>query len=198
MTAIAEKILAYAEARPEGALLSARELLHLGERAAVDQALSRLARQGALLRVGRGLYARPRKTRFGESAPAPESILEEIARRTGETITVSGATAANRLGLTTQNPVKAIYLTSGPNRRLRLGRQVVELRHAPAWQLRAGSSRAGDALRALAWYGPSCARAKIGPLRKKLSEEEQAELAAMRSAAPTWLARELSALASHG
>ena len=42
MTSTSQAIKAYAEALPEGATLSARELLHLGERTAVDQALSRL------------------------------------------------------------------------------------------------------------------------------------------------------------
>ncbi len=50
--------------------MSARELLHLGERAAVDQALSRLVRPGELLRVRRGLFASPVKTRFGNRAPS--------------------------------------------------------------------------------------------------------------------------------
>ena len=42
----AKRILALVEALPEGATLSAKALLHLGGRAAVDQALSRLARSG--------------------------------------------------------------------------------------------------------------------------------------------------------
>ncbi len=47
----------YAEEQPEGVPVLAKGLLHLGNRAAVDQALSRLVRRGALLRAGRGVYA---------------------------------------------------------------------------------------------------------------------------------------------
>lgn len=198
MNTTAENILSFAAAQPEGTTLSARELLHLGERATVDQALSRLAKRGELLRVGHGLYALPVKTRFGERPPTPETVVQAIARRTGETITTSGATAANIFGLTTQNPTKMVYLTSGPNRRLRLGQQVVELRHTPAWQLRAPTSRAGDALRALAWHGPSINKGQVKALCAKLSEEEQAELSSLRGRTPTWLAQELSVLTAHG
>jgi hypothetical protein len=41
---------------PEGVPVAAKELLHLGTRADVDQTLSRLVRRGGLIRVGRGLY----------------------------------------------------------------------------------------------------------------------------------------------
>jgi hypothetical protein len=51
---LSEKIIAQARARPEGVPVTAKGLLHLGSRAAVDQALSRLTKRGALLRAGRG------------------------------------------------------------------------------------------------------------------------------------------------
>lgn len=48
-----------------------------------------------------------------------------------------GEVAFNCLGLTSQNTVHAVYLTSGPNPRLHFGSLIVELRHAPRWQLAA-------------------------------------------------------------
>ena len=71
----------------------------------------------------------------------------------GETIVPCGGAAAHILGLTTQVPVRSVYLTSGPDRRLRFGSLEVELRHAPRWQLTAPRRRAGDVIRALAWLG---------------------------------------------
>ena len=58
--------------------------------------------------------------------------------------------AAYVMGLTTQVPVKCIYLTSGPSRTLTLSRGRIELRHAPPWQLVLAGRRAGEAVRALA------------------------------------------------
>ncbi|MCY4008091.1 MAG: DUF6088 family protein [Rhodobacteraceae bacterium] len=195
MTTTSQAIKAYAEALPEGATLSAKELLHFGARAAVDQALSRLVRRGELLRVRRGLFALPVKTRFGVRAPAATTVVENIAKATGEHVSISGAAAASILGLSTQNPARHVFWTSGPSRHLRLGAQEVELRHVPSWQLRLPNSRAGHAFRALAYFGQSEARATLNRIKPRLNEEERSELFGLRANAPTWMAKELSSLA---
>ncbi|MBF9052141.1 hypothetical protein GTA62_19110 [Roseobacter sp. HKCCD9010] len=196
MTTTSQAIKAYAEALPEGGTLSAKELLHLGERAAVDQALSRLVKRGELLRVRRGLFALPVKTRFGERAPSANTVVENIAKATGERVSISGAAAANILGLSTQNPACQVFWTSGPSRQLKLGAQAVELKHVPSWQLRAPNSRAGHAFRALAYFGQPEAREALNRIKPRLNEEERSELFELRANAPTWMAKELSALAA--
>lgn len=192
MYTIGEEILAYSNGLPEGTVLSARAFLHLGSRAAIDQALSRLARSGEFLRVERGRYVRSVATRFGVRAPAPEKVVEGLAALSGETVVPSGAVAANALGLTTQVPVRPVFLTSGGSRRLRLGKQVVELKHAPAWQLNAAGRTAGQAVRALAWLGPSHAPAAAMTLKQSLSREEIEELVNARGGLPMWLAKTVS------
>jgi hypothetical protein len=124
----AEQILAYAAILPEDAPLTAKVLLHLGSRAATDQALSRLTRQGKLMSSGRGMYVRLIESRFGTRTPSPEKVVSETARLRGETVAPYGAAAANRLGLTTQVPMRTIYLTSGRSRCLNLGAQSIELK----------------------------------------------------------------------
>jgi len=106
---IAEKILGQAKTLPEGALISAKELLHLGSRAAVDQALKRLEARNELMRLVRGVYVRPVKTRFGVRAPSAERVVEGIAATRAETVVAHGAAAANSLGLTTQVPTKLVF-----------------------------------------------------------------------------------------
>lgn len=196
MNTTAESIKAYAMTLPEGATVSAKELLHLGERAAVDQALSRMARRGEFMRVKRGLFTLPVKTRFGARSPSVEAVVESITKSTGETVSVSGASAANILGLSTQNPTRQVYWTSGPSRRLKLGAQSVELQHVPSWQLRAPQSRAGHAFRAMAWYGRTEAAQALRHIKLLLNETERRELFSLRGGAPTWLAKELSVLAA--
>ena len=119
--------LEYASALPEAAPLCPGALLHLGRRAAVDQALSRLVRAGQLLRIFRGVYMRPIETRFGLCSPSVEKAIESLSALWGETIVPSGGAAANVLGLTTQVPVQPVYLTSGPSRRLRTESRTVWL-----------------------------------------------------------------------
>ena len=98
MTTLPESILLHAESLSEGGVLSPKEFLHLGGRAAVDQALSRLTKEGKLLRVARGTYVVPVSSRFGTRAPAPEKVMEALAARSGEVVTPHGASAANALG----------------------------------------------------------------------------------------------------
>ena len=135
MQTLAKQVLENATALPEGTPLVAKELLHVGNRAAVGQVLSRLVQRGELLRAGRGIYVLPVESRFGTRAPSVIKMVEGLANQRGETIVSNGAAAANALGLTTQVPMRAVYLTSGPSRRLKLGEQMVELRHVPIWQL---------------------------------------------------------------
>lgn len=190
---LTEQILAYAQGMSEGALISAKGLLHLGNRAAVDQTLSRLARRQILMRVARGIYVRPVQTKYGVRSPTPEKIVQELSNVGGEIIVSSGAAAANALGLTTQVPIKTIYLTSGRSRQLSLGKQAVELRHVKPWQLAKGHEVAGQAARALAWLGPQRAARALTTLRGAISSEAWTSLQGMRSALPEWLAESVSA-----
>ena len=131
MEVLTSKLMAHLAGLGEGTPMTAKELLHLGTRAAVDQALSRLVRRGSLMRAGRGLYVRPVESRFGVRAPETAKVVLALAAQRGESIVPHGAAAANEFGLTTQVPVREVYLTSGPNRKFVLGKQVIELRHVP-------------------------------------------------------------------
>jgi len=197
MQRLTEQILTHAERLPEGTPLAAKSLLHLGSRAGVDQALSRLAERGQLIRAGRGVYLRPVTSRFGTRAPSIEQAVEALAVQRGEVIVPNGAAAANALGLTTQVPVRSVYLTSGRSRTMTLGKQLVELRHAPRWQLALADRPAGQAVRALAWLGPEQAESALTALKRKLPPTAFGELVAAAPQFPTWLARSIGR-AAHG
>jgi hypothetical protein len=187
MQHLAKEILSQASALPEGALITAKALLHLGSRAGIDQALKRLHERKELMRLSRGVYVRPIKTRFGTRAPTPEKVVMRLAATKAETIAKHGAAAANALGLTTQVPTKLVYLTSGPSRRLKLGAQVVEMQHAPQWMLFPSHHAAGGTVRALAWIGRQRAPEALKTLKRKLSPLTVEELVTIRSALPSWM-----------
>lgn len=197
MQRLTEQILEHAKRLPEGTPVAAKSLLHLGNRAAEDQALSRLAERGQLIRAGRGVYLLPVTSRFGTRAPSVEQAVKALAAQRGEVIVSSGAAAANSLGLTTQVPVRSVYLTSGRTRKMGLGKQTVELRHAPRWQLAMPYRPAGQAVRALAWLGPEKAEAALHTLKRKLPPAAFNELVAAAPQLPTWLARSVGKVA-HG
>ncbi|MDE0386797.1 MAG: DUF6088 family protein [Defluviicoccus sp.] len=198
MRGLPKRIMEHAEALPEAVPLCPAALLHLGNRAAVDQALSRLARSEKLMRICQGVYMRPIETRFGLRAPRVDKAVAALSALWGETIVPCGGAAANRLGLTAQNPVRAVYLTSGPNRRLYFGSSIVELRHAPRWQLAAPHRKAGDVIRALAWLGQEEVDDSLEAVLPTLSEEDRDELATARAVMPIWMAEPVSARLSHG
>jgi hypothetical protein len=77
---------------------------------AVSQALSRLSRQGVLTRVRKGLYYRSRPTVLGPSRPSRTAVAHQVLKHP---VHPTGATAANLLGLSTQNPAVAHYATVG-------------------------------------------------------------------------------------
>ena len=196
MSQLAQSILSFAQSLPEGGLLSPKEFLHLGSRAAIDQTLSRLAREGTLLRVGRGVYSLPISGRFGPRPPSTESVVEAIEASSGETIVASGASEANALGLTTQVPTREVYLTSGPSRWLKLGNREIEFKHGARWQLVLGKRPAGKVLRALTWLGPERAPEALQQLRGKLARKEWDAMRSARASLPSWMARAVSEVTS--
>lgn len=195
MSQLAQSILSQAQSLPEGGLLSPKEFLHLGSRAAIDQTLSRLAREDLLLRVGRGVYSLPVQGRFGVRPPSTESVVEAIESTSGETVVASGAAEANALGLTTQVPTREVYLTSGPSRRLKLGNREVELKHGNRWQMLLGKRPAGKAIRALMWFGPEQAPMVLQVLRSKLPSQEWEAMRQARAGLPSWMAKAVSEVA---
>lgn len=192
MSLITQAVLSAARTQPEGAVLSPRAFLHLGSRAAVDQAFTRLTRAGTLLRVGRGAYTLPVSGKFGLRPPSTEAALQGFVAWSGEAIVPSGAAAANALGLTTQVPVREVFITRGRTRRLQLGKRQVEVRHAPGWQLALGDSMAGQVVRALAWLGPQAAPDALQQLQSRVPATEWQAIQRASGSLPSWLARVLN------
>ena len=196
MRSLSDEIMEYAEGLPEGALVCTNALLHLGNRPAIYQALSRLACHNKLMRVYQGIYVRTIETRFGKCPPDFNKVIASLSKLWGETIVPSGGGAANTLGLTDQVPMRLSYLTSGPNRQLQFYTKV-NLRHAPRWQLVAPNSPAGTLIRALTFLHPNETKETLSKVVPQLSEADMAELLAARSVLPEWIARPLSSYVTH-
>lgn len=191
---MATKILEWAQKLPERTPFTAKELLHLGNRAAVDQALSRLVRSGKLQRATRGFYAVPVSGSFGTKPPSAAKVVEKVAEERGEPLVLHGASAANLLGLSSQQPGRPIYLTRGRSRRFAIANQMIEFRHAPQWQLMLPNSTAGNVIRAFAWLGPERTAEAVNEVRERIPQKETEALLSVRHHMPTWLAERVSAL----
>lgn len=96
----------------------------------VGQILSDLAKEGVIHHLSRGVYLKAEETRFGLVYPPIEEIAEAIARRDNAQVIPTGATAQNILGLSTQVPMNAVFLTSGSARKIPLGGRTISFRRA--------------------------------------------------------------------
>ena len=165
-----------------------KDFLNLGNRAAVDQALSRLVKSGHLRRVGRGLYDYPRvSTRLGQLSPNPDAVVQALARKTGSQILPSGARAANTLGLSTQVPARLVYLTDGPSRDVVIGRQRIQLRNT-ASKYFSGNSGADIAVQALRHLGQNAVDdTGIRKVRTALSDRDKRALRKTIGKVPDWM-----------
>lgn len=185
----AELIRQRLESLPLGEPLTSTDFLELGTRASVDQALSRLVRAGYLDRVARGIFMRAKVNRYvGKVMPDPVSVAAALARRSGAKVQIHGAEAARRLGLSTQMPVQAVFLTSGPSRRIKFGKAEIRLQHASARKLALAGRPAGIALAALWYLGKdSVTPATLETIRKKLPAGEFEALCAAAQQMPAWM-----------
>jgi len=166
----------------------------MGSPGAIKQALTRLARQGTIERIGHGLYAVPVEGPFGlKLLPSPEQVAAVLAARTGATIDIHGAEAAQRFGFSTQMPVQAVFSTSGPSRKLTLGKLQVRLVHVSKKKLALAGRPAGAALLAL-WY---MGKREVTPvtfkkIKRKLPVEEFKILRESKAVMPAWMVSSLS------
>lgn len=184
MPSVHQFILERSQSLAEGELLAPKEFLHLGSRAAVDQALCRLVKAKQLTRLGRGIYGSPKHTRLRGSPTLAKSLSAQGKQR----IASSGAQAALTLGLLTSAPDREVFLTSGPSRSLQMGQTEIHLKHVPYWMLSLGDSPAGDAVRAMAWFGEAKVDSTAVALYQQLPRDDWRALAAARSSLPSWMA----------
>lgn len=89
---------------PPGAVITLDDFKGLNApRSALAVALSRLTREGTVNRLRRGFYLKPKDSRFGSLPPNSGAMIAAIGLQ-GKKSYISGLSAFNKLGLTTQVP----------------------------------------------------------------------------------------------
>lgn len=184
-------------ARKPGSVVSPADFLSLGTRAAVDQVLSRLAKDGTLRRIRRGVYYYPRvNEQLGITlSPDPDAIAKALARGQKTEIQVAGAQAANLLGLSEQVPARVVYLTDGATGKVQVDNQTIELRHASPRSMRTAGRISGTVIQALRHLGKKNVTPEIVQrLSANLSKEEKGVLRRDLLLAPEWMRAVLSSV----
>src|SRR5260370_20103142 len=114
-----------------GWAFTSRDFLDLGGRSTVDSALHRLEKRGEIRRVIRGIYDYPRFSKLLDQSLSPDidQVARALARKFRWRIQPSGATALNFLGLSTQVPARAVYLSDGPDGVYQIGNTALAFEH---------------------------------------------------------------------
>ena len=185
MTKIKQRIIG----KGRGTIFAPPDFLDIGSRASVDQALSRLADQGMIRRLTRGLYDYPKtSSRFGLLSPSADDIAKAVARKDNQILQPSPAMAANQLGLSKQVPSKSIYMTDGPTRTKQVGRQVIQFRNASSKTLVGAGQKTGAVFQALRYVGRNRVNDQvINKLADALDDSDRALLSKQSRHVPAWM-----------
>jgi len=173
-----------------GTVVTAAHFSDLGTRAAIDHALSRGARAGTVRKLARGLYDSPRRhPRLGLLAPSTDAVARALAGRDASRLQPSGAHAANLLGLSDQVPVRAVYLTDGRTRTVRIGKRTVALKRTTPRNMATAGRISGTVIQALRWLGRRGLNDRaVDTLRQRLTDDDRRQLLADLRFAPAWIA----------
>ncbi len=109
-----------------GSVLFVNDFLDYGNPESIKKALLRLKEKGTLVRLAHGIYLYPKIDKeLGILFPSTEDIAKAIARRDKARIVPTGTYALNKLGLSTQVPLKVVYLTDGAARSINVGKRTI-------------------------------------------------------------------------
>jgi predicted transcriptional regulator of viral defense system len=174
----------------KGCVVTPGDFLDLGSRQAVDLALHRLVKKGTLRRLTRGLYDYPRvDPELGTLSPTTDAIIKALKGRDKIILQPSGGYAANLLGLSEQVPLKIVFLTDGPEKKVQIGNQVIILKHTTPRAMATAGRVSGLVIQALRHIGQRHVDDAIeARLRKNLSKEDKKRLLADIRYAPAWIA----------
>jgi hypothetical protein len=187
--AIDSRIVAAIRGRGRGTVFVPADFVKIGSREAVDVALHRLARQGTIRRLARGVYDFPKEHPvLGLLAPSAEDIARALAGRDRTRIQPAGAYAANALGLSEQVPAKAVFLTDGPARTVKIGSTTIQLRRTTPKNMEAAGRLSGLLIQALRELGQEhVTQQRRDHLKRTIPADKRRELLKDLRLAPAWM-----------
>ena len=186
---VESKILAAIRKRGRGAVFVPSNFLKLGSREAIDTTLHRLTRTGVIRRLARGLYDYPKEHPvLGSLQPTAETVARALAGRDCTRLQPAGAYAANALGLSEQVPAKAVFLTDGPARTVKIGSTTIQLRQTTARNMAAAGRLSGLLIQALRELGKDhITPERMDHLKRTLPADKRQELLNDIRLAPAWM-----------
>ncbi len=186
---IDDKVLSRIYGSKGGAVFTPGDFLDLGSRRAVDLVLHRLVKGQILRRLARGLYDYPRKhPELGILSPDIQKVAKALAGKHRLRLQPAGAYAANLLGLSEQVPAKIVFLTDGPSRTVKIGKQEIQLRRTTPRNMAVAGKLSGLLMQAFRHLGQQhITPTRIKHLKRALPAKERRQLLKDLPLAPTWM-----------
>ena len=189
MQATEDQILRKIRNYKRGKIFFPEHFSRFGSEDAVHKALSRLEEDGELLRLGHGIYLYPKEDpQLGVLQPTMDQIAKAIAKRDKATIIPAGALALSKIGLSTQVPMNAVYLTDGSPRSIQIGNRKIKFKRTVPKNLKAKGEISSLVIQALKEIGNGNVteqqKEKINELLKK---EKPKHLKHDIKLAPVWI-----------
>lgn len=172
-----------------GVIFFTNSFMAYGNAKAVSKALQRLVKAGEIDRVAAGIYVRPvMDTVIGKVSTSIEDIAKAIARRDRARIVTTGIYALNRLGLSTQVPLKVVFLTDGAARKIKIGNTNITFKKTAPKNVAAVGEISRLAIQALRSIGKEKVTAdEIKKIQKVLGKEKKSKLEHDIRLAPAWI-----------
>ena len=175
--------------KKKGVLIFSEDFSDMGNSKSVSKNLEILVNEGILVRIARGIYYLPKKDKqMGTLLPDIDQVAKAIAEREKARLVPSGLSAIQKLGLSTQVPMKAVYYTDGSPRKLKIGHTSLIFKRTTTRNLALKGPVSSMVVRALKEIGPTkLTEEHIKIVSEKLKKEEKENILHDAKLAPTWI-----------
>lgn len=171
------------------------DFAHLGDADVVRKILGKLCQAGVIERLAPGMFYKPHISKFGIVPISLNTVATSIAQRDHASIMPTGDMALNILGLSTQVPANAVYLTSGSARTVKLGNRSIRFMRGVPKNFAGKGKLMPLIIQALKTLGKNNIDGDtICSLTKILAESDDAHLSDDLSLAPQWIKKLISPL----
>jgi hypothetical protein len=175
----------------KGNIFFANDFKESGSGDAIRQVLSRLCKEEFIIRLSTGIYLYPKISKqIGTVFPSIEDIAKAIAKREKARLIPTGIYALNRLGLSTQVPMKVVFLTDGAPRVIKIGKKAtVRFKKTVAKHLSFRGEISTLVIFALKEIGKgNVTESELQRIKEILAYEKQENICHDATLAPEWIA----------
>jgi hypothetical protein len=191
---VENKIFESLKSRQKGVVIFVSDFSDYGSAESVKKALLRLNEKETIVRLAHGIYLYPKVDKeLGILFPSTEDIALAIARRDKVRIIPTGVQALNKLGLSTQVPMKLVYLTDGGTRNIKVGKRTISFRNTSPKNLFMKGEISSMVIQALKTIGNSkLDDSTLLKIQNILKKEKKDNIINDAKLAPVWISKILT------